>query len=193
MDRTGRNNCRVNIIDEYESFIQKLMKDIKNKDITQNNENKFCLVEGDFIEEIYKKENYNNMDAVINFYSKKHPIFINKIKKDIKQNFRMIDKDICLLLYNDYELLRHNYYNFHYYKIYQNVFDAQTFNYIAGYDKLIIIHENNNALLILNPIDSIINNNNYIFGIIIKDMNDVNCNIELYRKLISSDLHLNNY
>ena len=194
MDRAGRNNFRVHI-DEYESFIQKLMKDIKNKDITQNNENKFCLVEGDFIEEIYKKENCNNMDAVINFYSKKHPIFINKIKKDIKQNFRMIDKDICLLLYNDFaheELIRRNYYN-SYYKIYQNIFDAQTFNYIAGYDKLIIINENNNALLILNPIDSIINNNNYIFGIIIKDMNDVNCNIELFRKLISSDLNLNNY
>ena len=73
-----------------------------------------------------------------------------------------------------------------------NFNESETFNYVAGYNKLIIIHENNNALLILNPIDSIINHN-YIIGIILKDMKEKNHNIELYKQLISSDLDLDNY
>ena len=196
MDKKSRMALFNYITDNYEEIRRKLIYDIQNEGITQSKDVDYSLLGENFINEILKQNNYLRKDDVY-FYSEKEPKFINKITKDIKQKFIIIDKNFCQLIYDDYksaqeELYEHNYYNPSYNRIYKIVVGAETFNYVAGYNKLIIIHENNNALLILNAIDFIINNN-YVVGIILEDMKNANYNIELYKNLISSDSSLINY
>ena len=181
---------------DYSQFKVQIKKEIQQESITRKDYGEFCLIDSDFMKEIFKIENYNSQNVY--FISKKDPKILNNISKEINDKFEIIKKDLLRLIYDDYldaheELYKNNYYNFYYYKIYKLVNDSRTFNYVAGNNKLIIISKNESALLILNPIDSIINNNNYVIGIILKYNNsDHNYNNDLYKLLITGDLDINN-
>ena len=169
---------------EYTQFKLKIKNEIQQKSIKTNSYEKCCLIYSDFIKEIFKIENYNRYGNVY-FFSEKKPKLIINISKEINEKFEIIKKDLLIL----YENACYNNYKCKKYKIVNN---ARTFNYVAGYNKLIIISEKS-ALLILNPIDSIINNNNYVIGIIVKYNNsNHNYNNELYKLLITGDLDINN-
>ena len=166
---------------EYSQFKSKIKDEIQQRSVKINYYEKCCLIFNDFMKEIFKNENYNNRSRNVYFFSSKEPKLINNISKEINEKFEIIKKDLLDLIYGDYKsayeelykksyYYKHHYYN-DYYKIYNIVKKAKTFNYVAGYNKLIIISENKSALLILNPIDSIINNNNYVIGIILKHNN----------------------
>jgi hypothetical protein len=141
------------------------------------------------MKEIFRNENYNNRYRNVYFFSSKEPKLIDNISKEINEKFEIIKKDLLELIYGDCksayeELYKRGYYKLYYYyfKIYNIVSKAKTFNYLAGNNKLIIISENKSALLILNPIDSIINNNNYVIGIILKNnSSDLDYDNELYK------------
>ena len=181
---------------EYSQFKSKIKDEIQQKSIKINYYEKCCLIFNDFMKEIFKNENYNNRNRNVYFFSSKEPKLINNISKEINEKFEIIKKDLLELIYGDYksayeELYKKSYY-YDYYKIYNIVKKAKTFNYVAGYHKLIILSENKSALLILNPIDSIINNNNYVIGIILKHNNsDLDYNNELYKLLLTGDLDIN--
>ena len=180
----------------YFQFKYTIINEIQRKNITSNNDENCCLINEDFIKEISKIENYNTNRRAY-FFSKKEPNFINYISKRINEKFVIIKKDFLGLIYGDYknageELYNSGYYNNCYNKIYVKVSNAKTFNYIAGYNKLIIVSEKDSSLLILNPIDSIINNNSFVKGIILKYNKEQNYGNELYKKIISSDLDVDN-
>ena len=185
---------------EYSQFRSKIKDEIQQRSVKINYYEKCCLIFNDFMKEIFKNENYNNRYRNVYFFSSKEPKLINNISKEINEKFEIIKKDLLELIYGDYksayeELYKRGYYKLYYYyfKIYNIVSKAKTFNYLAGNNKLIIISENKSALLILNPIDSIINNNNYVIGIILKYNNsDHNYNNDLYKLLITGDLDINN-
>ena len=184
---------------EYSQFKSKIKDEIQQKSIKINDYEKCCLIYNDFMKEIFKNENYNNRYRNVYFFSSKEPKLINNISKEINEKFEIIKKDLLDLIYGDYksayeELYKRGYYKlYHYYfKIYNIVSKAKTFNYLAGNNKLIIISENKSALLILNPIDSIINNNNYVIGIILKNNNsDLDYDNELYKLLLTGNLNIN--
>ena len=204
---------------EYSQFKSKIKDEIQQRSVKINYYEKCCLIFNDFMKEIFKNENYNNRYRNVYFFSSKEPKLINNISKEINEKFEIIKKDLLDLInsknifyefkleknvYGDYKsayeelykksyYYKHHYYYNDYYKIYNLVKKAKTFNYVAGYNKLIIISENKSALLILNPIDSIINNNNYVIGIILKHNNsDLDYDNELYKLLLTGNLNINN-
>ena len=188
---------------EYHQFKSKIKDEIQQRSVKINYYEKCCLIFNDFMKEIFKNENYNNRYRNVYFFFSKEPKLINNISKEINEKFEIIKKDLLELIYGDYKsayeelykksyYYKHYYYNNDYYKIYNIVKKAKTFNYVAGYNKLIIISENKPALLILNPIDSIINNNNYVIGIILKHNNsDLDYDNELYKLLLTGDFDIN--
>ena len=188
---TARNNFKNLIQQSYSEKVNKIYNEICQSKITENNKEDVCLIGNDLIKDIFDNRNYFNSNNVY-FSSKKCPKIINNLTKEIKGKFGIILKETFQLLYNDYDNTNKELYNNEYYEIYKIVNEPKTFNYYAGYNKLLIISKDHQALLILNPIDSIINLNNYVIGIIINSMKDPNKNPELYKQIISNELDLNN-
>ena len=180
----------------YLEKINEIYNEINQSKITEYNRNDLSLIDSDLINDILNNRYYNNSNYIY-FYNQKDPIIINNLSKTIKRKFGIISKQILQLLYNDYyfterELIKNGYYDNHLNKIYKKVNDSKTFSYYAGFNKLLIISKDDSALLILNPIDSIINQNNYIIGFILTSMKDHNTNDRLYKKIISNELELVN-
>ena len=188
----------------FRDFIQKsylvkineIYNEINQSKITEYNRNDLCLIGSDLIQDILINRYYNNSNYLY-FYNQKDPIIINNLSKTIKGKFGIISKEVFQLLYNDYnfterELIKNGYYDKHLNKIYKKVNDSKAFSYYAGFNKLLIISKDDSALLILNPIDSIINQNNYIIGFILTSKKDHYINDKLYMKIISNELGLVN-
>ena len=191
-----KNNIRECIKQRYLEKIKKISNEINQSKVTEYNKNDLCLIDSDLIKDILNNGYYISSNYAY-FYNNKEPKIINNLSKKIKRMFGIISKEILLLLYNNYnfndeDLINNSYYENHHNKIYKIVNDSETFSYYAGYNKLIIISKENSALLILNPIDSIINQNNYVIGIILTSMKDLNMNYELYKKIISNELGIVN-
>jgi len=184
------------ICQDYNKFKGRILFEIQQKKVTENNNELICLVDSSYLREIFDLNNYDR-NGNVHFFSEIEPDFKNNLK-DIKGTFKMIEKKLLLSLYEDYpnahnELITHNYFNYYFYNLYKEIKHSQTFSYIAGNRKLIIRSKNKTSLLILNPIDSIINSNNFVFGIIINEMKGISDNNdELYKKIILSDLNVNN-
>ena len=192
-----RNELYKYIQNDFNQLKNNIHNEICGRKITENQSKDICLIEHSFIRDILNKSNYFTSDYVFFSNNGEKPKIINNLSKDIKGKFGIITKNLLELLYNDYqyadeELINNGYYNYYYYKIYNNVNNSETFSYIAGYNKLLIISENSSALLILNPIDSIINHKNYVIGIIISSMKGKSYNTELYKQIILNELDLNN-
>ena len=180
---------------EHLQFKQQINNEIKQQNITENNNREYCIIKSNWIKEIFNRDNYEYENFY--FFTEKVPKLISNISKNIKENFQLIKKDLLNKIFNDYQYIdsesnENNSYNNYYSNIYDNIQNAETFTYIAGYNKLIIKSEKNSSLLILNPIDSIINNNNFMVGILLNYIEELNYNNEFYKKLITIDLDLNN-
>ena len=160
--KTQKSDFAKTIRDQITLISNKIKNEILQRQITENNENEFCLIEYDSIKEFRSFMNYCCKDFnYVYFYNEKEPKIINNLSKGIKNKFGIIKKDLLQLIYQDYKkayelLLNNNPYKNFYLNVYNSVNDSETFNYFAGNNKLLIISKNNSALLILNPIDSII-------------------------------------
>ena len=174
------------IISQYSEFRKKIINKIKRKIITNDNEeNKCCLIETSWLDEITKKDNYLKRYNVY-FYTKKMPVFIDKISNKINIKFQPLGKNILELLFDDYK------YKSGELNIIMNLFkNSENYKYVAGFEKLLIISEDNLGLLILNPYNVIINKK-FIIGIIFKILKDFHSNNEFYEKLLNNNYNINN-
>ena len=192
-----RNQFKNMIQNNYSLFKNELKNQIMKNEITVINEREFCLMESNWVKELFKAKNYYANEVY--FLSSQPPRFINILSKEIKEKFEIIRKELLEIIYGDYlsaqkRINPNGIYNnnFYFYQIH-NMFDnSKTFSYVAGCNKLIIISENNSALLILNPIDSIINGKSFVIGILLKCNDEHNYNNELFKQLITSDSYENN-
>ena len=175
-----------NIKLQYDKFRNKIINEIKRKIITNDNENIYCLIETSWLDEITKKDNYLQRNNVY-FYTKKMPVFIDKISNKINKKFQPLEKkNILGLLFHDYE------YKSGELNIIMNLFNnSENYKYVAGFEKLLIISEDNLGLLILNPYNVIIKKK-FIIGIIFKILTDFHSNNDFYEKLLNNNYNINN-
>ena len=180
----------------YNEFKRKITLEIQQKNITKKNDASIYLVDSGYLKEILNLNNYYKKNNVL-FFSEIKPNLKNNLSKNVN-GFKIIEKKLLLLLYKDYqlahdELIEYNYFYYNFSRIYKEITNSESFNYIAGNRKLIVRFNNKTSLLILNPIDSIINDKNYVVGIIINETEEIADNTdELYKNIILSDLSLNN-
>ena len=91
------------------------------------------------------------------------------------KKIKLVKKDLITALYQD-----------------NNLKYSKSFNYYCGNNKLLIEFNENYScmvLLILNPIDSIINNNKHLYVIVFKTLNHLKQ--KLYKNLLSQEIDLN--
>ena len=178
------NEKNINIIiKDYKSFKESLIKDIKNKLNPKIVNNKECyLINNNWYEElsniIYQYEKYKNIYEIDkklkNLFSKKKPEFINNIESVVNNilynsfNLKLVSYNLIKVIYN-HSINLNNYNRVHYY---------------AGNNKIIIeFIEENECILLINPLEDI-----SLQEIIIFKINSWNAEkINLYRELLSKD------
>ena len=178
------------IKEKYLSFNEKIRNEIQNNEFSYNKINCFLIDsswENELANSILNEEKYNillserKLDDSFNFLPKQEPKFINEAsvaRNHLKNNnnIRLISRDIIKLVYPDYNLSNNN-----------------SINCYGGNNRLIIEFEENesninNILLIINPIESILQNNNALI-ISLKVPN--NNKEEFYGELLFMNLNLN--
>ena len=167
----------------YNSLRKELINLIQNNEVFFRND---CfLIENNNLEKLfYNKINpYNKNKSNVLDDQDEIPFFIENISsalKVIKNNkkLKLVKKDLIVALYQD-----------------KGLRSFICFNYYCGKKKLIIeFNENNssNALLILNPLDLIVDNNKYLYVIAFKTFNANDLKIDLYINLLNKKIDLNN-
>ena len=165
----------------YTSFQKELINRIKNQEISTRDDC-FLIEKNDWERFIYNKINpYNlkNNNNIINI-QKKVPEFIENFSSALtilKNNnkIKLVKKDLIVYLYED-----------------NNLKYCKTINYYCGNKKLLIeFNENYScmALLILNPLESFVNNNTYLYTIAFRTLNPLKEII--YKNLLSKESDLN--
>ena len=165
----------------YNSLRKELINLIQNNEVFFRND---CfLIENNNLEKLfYNKINpYNKNKSNVLDDQDEIPFFIENISsalKVIKNNkkLKLVKKDLIVALYQD-----------------KGLRSFICFNYYCGKNKLIIeFNENNssNALLILNPLDLIVDNNKYLYVIAFKTFNANDLKIDLYINLLNKKKYL---
>ena len=167
------------LYNNYISFQKQLNYLVQNNDFF-GGDDCFLIEKNDWEKLIYSKiDPYNKYKSNVLNTQNKIPEFIENISSALqilKKNkiLKLVKKDLIAAFYQG-EGLR-NY---------------RSFNYYCGKNKLIIeFNENNssNVLLILNPLDSIIDNNKYLYVIAFKTFNDLK--EDLYINLLNKGIDL---
>ena len=179
------------IKEKYLSFNEKIRNEIQNNEFSYNKINCF-LIDSSWENELAKciiNEDKNKillnerkLDDSFNFLPKQEPKFINEAsvaRNHLKNNnkIKLISRDIIKLVYPDYNLNNNN----------------NSINCYGGNNRLIIEFEENESnlnsiFLIINPIESILQDNNALI-ISLKVPN--NNREELYGELLFINLNLN--
>jgi hypothetical protein len=179
------------IKEKYLSFNEKIRNEIQNNEFSYNKINCFLIDsfwENELANCIINEDknkillNERQLDDSFNFLPKEQPKFINEAsiaKSHLKNNNRikLISRDIIKLVYPDYNLNNDN-----------------PINCYGGNNRLIIEFEENesnlnNIFLIINPKESILQNNNALI-IYLKVPNNNNKE-EFYGELLFINLNLN--
>ena len=167
------------LYNNYISFQKQLNYLVQNNDFFSGDDC-FLIEKNDWEKLIYSKiDPYNKYKSNVLNTQNKIPEFIENISSALqilKKNkiLKLVKKDLIAAFYQE-EGLR----------------DYRSFNYYCGKNKLIIeFNENNssNVLLILNPLDSIIDNNKYLYVIAFKTFNDLK--EDLYINLLNKGIDL---
>ena len=167
------------LYNNYISFQKQLNYLVQNNDFFSGDDC-FLIEKNDWEKLIYNQiDPYNKYKSNVLNTQNKIPEFIDNISSALqilKKNkiLKLVKKDLIAAFYQE-EGLR----------------DYRSFNYYCGKNKLIIeFNENNssNVLLILNPLDSIIDNNKYLYVIAFKTFNDLK--EDLYINLLNKGINL---
>ena len=179
------------IKEKYLSFNEKIRNEIQNNEFSYNKINCFLIDsswENELANCIINEDknkillNERKLDDSFNFLPKQEPKFINEAsvaRNHLKNNnkIKLISRDIIKLVYPDYNLNNNN----------------NSINCYGGNNRLIIEFEENESnlnsiFLIINPIESILQDNNALI-ISLKVPN--NNREELYGELLFINLNLN--
>ena len=163
----------------YISFQKELINRIQSHEILPRDDC-FLIEENDWERFIYNKINPYNQTKNNILYIHKKVEFIENISSALKilknnKKIKLVKKDLIAALYKVNDLIY-----------------LKSFNYYCGNNKLLIeFNENYScmALLILNPLDSIINNSKHLYVIAFRTLNHLKEN--LYINLLSQEIVLN--
>ena len=173
----------------YYDFIENITNEIRKDEFSYNHINCF-LIEESWEKELKEKINeykdikkfdiQKNPDGSFIFWPEKDPIFINDIESAItslKKNkkLKLIDTNLIELIYDE------NFLN-----------SLRTINCFCGNNRLIIEfqeNESNDILLVINPLDSILQNNCNSFIISLKASK--NNKKEVYGELLFMNININ--
>ena len=165
----------------YTSFQKELINIIENHEIIARDDC-FLIEKNDWEKYIYNKINPNNQNNKnILYIQKKIPIENFSSAFTILKNhkkIKLVKKDLIAALYQGN--------NLRYFK------SSKSFNYYCGNKKLLIeFNENYScmALLILNPLDLIINNSKHLYVIAFRTLDHMKQ--KLYTNLLSQEIDLN--
>jgi len=164
----------------YTSFQKELINKIDNHENLSIDEC-FLIEKNEWERFIYNKINpYNQNKYNILYIQKKIPKFIENFSSALEilknnKKIKLVKKDLLAALYHD------------------NIIKCfKSFNFYCGNKKLLIeFNEKYScmALLILNPLDSIINNNMHLYVIVFRTLNHMKQ--KLYASLFSQEFDLN--
>ena len=175
-------NNLIKMIIEFKKFKEDLIHDIQKKIIPKLMNYKECiLIEEDWYNEFHKiivqyknkKNSYKRDEKLHQFLSKKIPKFVNDIKSAINylnklSKLKLVSNNMIKLAYSDSN----------------NLNNINRVHYYAGNNKLIIEYKEikeNDALLFINPLEVLSNQEIFIFKI--KNQNPDKRNF--YRELLS--------